>query len=414
MMTVRIELPSPHAAQLPILKSRKRFKVLACGRRFGKTTLSLIVAAETALRGGVAWIITPNYPQSTSTWENCVQTLGPAAIQKSEDLRRLRFPNGGILAVRSGHEPDSLRGDGLDLAVLDEAAFMPPTIWHNAVRPALSDRKGKALFLSTPNGLNWYFDLFHHAQSGDSRHWGAWQHPTTDNPYIPAGEVDAARGHMPELIFMQEYLAQFLDDSGAVFRGVRDVCVGEVQGRIDGHVYVVGCDWGRLHDATAYSVYDATAQRQVYLDRFTGIDFSIQRDRLVTLYQKYVPRLILSEENSIGLPQLEALKKMGLPVKGFKTTAQSKPPLIEGLALAMEQRQITLLNDQTLIGELLMYEQERRGDGGYKFSAPSGKHDDTVIATALSVYATRRKRGAGSARRGRGNRPRERLYSLPR
>ncbi len=98
--------------------------------------------------------------------------------------------------------------------------------------------------------------------------------------------------------------------------------------------------------------------------------------------------MILAEENSIGSVNIEALQAEGLPVRGFMTTSKSKAPLIDGLALAMEKEEIVLLNDPVLKHELMAYEM-KRNSMGWSYGAPSGSHDDTVIATALSLWASK-------------------------
>jgi len=386
--TTTIQLLKPHPRQAEILEHPARFKVVACGRRFGKSTAAMIAEIETALRGGNVWHITPNYPQSTDYWELLKRTVARAAVKKVESVRRLDFSGGGAITVRSGHEPDSLRGSGLDLAVLDEAAFMPADVWRGAIRPALSDRKGRALLLSTPAGLNWFYSAFMDGQNPDLADWQAWKLPTSTNPLIDPAEIAAAKLTLPAREFAQEYMADFIEDSGAVFRNVRKVATGAMQAPIQGHVYQFGVDWGRSHDYTVISVIDTSVEpvRQVCMDRFTEIGWDLQRDRLISLYETYLPSLIYAEANSIGQPQIEALQRIGLPVKPFHMTSASKGPLIEGLSLLIEKDALVLLDSAILRGELLAYKLERTPSGAFRYSAPPGMHDDTVVATAISLY----------------------------
>jgi hypothetical protein len=128
--------------------------------------------------------------------------------------------------------------------------------------------------------------------------------------------------------------------------------------------------------------------RQIYLERFNQIGWAVQRGRLAALYEQFKPRAILAEENSIGSVNIEALQAEGLPVRGYMMTSKSKAPLIDGLALAMEREEVVLLNDPVLKHELTAYEMKRTSTG-WSYSAPSGSHDDTVIATALSLWASK-------------------------
>lgn len=115
-----------------------------------------------------------------------------------------------IVEVRSSHDPSNLRGDGLDLAVMDEAAFHAPTVWRDVVRPALADRRGRAIFASTPNGKNWYYDLY---QAAERDGWARYQLPTSTNPHISPQEIDAMRAELPARTFAQEIDAQFADSA---------------------------------------------------------------------------------------------------------------------------------------------------------------------------------------------------------
>src|SRR5690606_11252102 len=128
--------------------------------------------------------------------------------------------------------------------------------------------------------------------------------------------------------------------------------------------------------------------RQIHLERFNQIGWAVQRGRLVTLYERFKPYVILAEENSIGSVNIEALRAEGLPVRGFNTTRKSKAPRIEALALATEKEEVVLLNHETLKHELMAYDMKRTSYG-WSYAAPSGGHDDTVMATALSLWATR-------------------------
>jgi len=126
------------------------------------------------------------------------------------------------------------------------------------------------------------------------------------------------------------------------------------------------------------------------LDRFSGVGWDLQRDRLKSLVQRWQPQIIWAEANSIGEPNIEALTREGLPVRPFFTTSKSKSPLIESLALAIERNDISLLDDPVLLGELANYSLQRLPSGAWRYSAPSGGHDDTVIATALAWYGAQR------------------------
>jgi hypothetical protein len=387
MQTATIKLKRPHAGQRAILDHPARFKVAACGRRFGKSELGKQALIDFILRGKRAWWISPSFRMASQAWGALKDTLYPIIAHKNETLRTIRLTTGGELRVQSGHDPDSLRGDGLDFAVLDEAAFLHPDVWQAAIRPALADRRGEAMFLSTPNGRNWFWTLYMLGQDVDRKDWQSWRLTTSANPIIAADEIEASRELLPDRLFRQEFLAEFTDDAGAVFRNVTGCATATAQdGPRDGGRYVFGVDWAKDYDYTVITVLDRDARTVAAVDRFNKVDWSTQRGRLAALAALWQPEAIWAEANSIGGPNIEALQAEGLPVIAFQTTAQSKGPLIESLALAFERSEIAIYDDPVLVGELQAFAMERLPSGRYRYGAPSGLHDDAVISLALAWH----------------------------
>jgi len=379
----------PHQGQAEVHNSPARFKVLAAGRRWGKTRLGVNECLDVAAQGGRAWWVAPSYKTSEVGWRP-LRRIGSkigAEIRKVD--RMINLPNGGSVQVRSADDPQSLRGEGLDFVVMDENAFMKEEAWTEALRPALSDRQGKALFISTPKGHNWFWRLFQRGQTGEDD-FASFQFPTSSNPYIVKEEIEAARKSLPERIFQQEYLAMFLDDAGGVFRRVMEAATAEEQDLpLDNHEYVFGVDWGQMVDFTVIIVLDITTKSVAYIDRFNQIDYIVQSNRLKALVNRFRPTTILAEVNAMGQPIVERLLEDGLPVQPFTTTNATKAEIIRGLQNAFENGEIKILNDPNLIGELQAYEQERTPSGLWKFGAPEGMHDDSVIALALAWWSTR-------------------------
>jgi len=311
-------------------------------------------------------------------------------ITTSESEHRLDMLNGGMIAVRSTHNPDLLRGAGLDIAILDEAAFMEPRVWAEVVRPMLMDRRGSALFLSTPFGRNWFWEVYKIGFDPEEPEWQSFHFPSMSNPLISPEEFESIQRTTSERVWREEYLAEFVEDAGQVFRGVRDAATAPTDSQPLPHRrYIFGVDWGRDNDYTCIAVIDADNMQMVALERFHQIGWALQRGRLKSLADKWQPSVIWAEANSIGGVNIEALQADGLPVRPFMTTARSKPPLIEGLALAIERGELALLPDEVLLSELVSYSVERMAGGGYRYNAPPGMHDDTVIAAALAYHGAR-------------------------
>ena len=431
---IEIQLAALHEGQQAIVDSSARFKVLACGRRFGKTLVALDMLTNRLLDGQNVAYFAPTYRMGAEVWRELKQNLHPLIRTMNEHEWRMELYTGGVLECWSlaNQAAETVRGRKYHFVVMDEAAlFDSAEVWHGAIRPLLTDYEGGALFASTPRGRNWFWHLYLQGQSDTFPEWESWRLPTAANPHIKTSEIEAARLGMPERFYKQEYEAVFLDDGGVVFRNVERVCVATPSltlphsnrgGNEDPHPLApsplrsegepiprqlnrqdaenaeeyreerhegcyFGVDWGKDNDFTCVSVMTRDG-RQIHLERFNQIGWAVQRGRLAALYERFKPRIILAEENSIGSVNIEALQAEGLPVKGFTTTSKSKTPLIDGLALAMEREEVVLLNDPVLKHELTAYEMKRTSTG-WSYSAPSGSHDDTVIATALSLWASK-------------------------
>ena len=272
--------------------------------------------------------------------------------------------------------------------VMDECAFIKEAAWAEALRPALSDRMGHALFISTPKGRNWFWRLWQQGQDDQAFDWQSWRFQTGDNPYIQPSEIEAARRNLPDRIFRQEYMAEFIEDAGIVFRRVMDAVTAVAQEQAtEGHQYVMGVDWGKHNDFTVLAMIDATTNELVTMDRFNQIDYQLQIGRLRVLYERFKPSNIIAERNSMGEPLIEQLSRDGLPVQAFTTTNASKAEAIDALALAFERGDLRILPDNVLIGELQAYEMDRLPSGMLRYSAPAGMHDDTVMSLALAWHA---------------------------
>ncbi len=222
----RVVLPRPLVHQLPVLLHPARNKVVVCGRRWGKTTAGLIAVVDGhgprgaghkgALEGGTVWWVAPTFPIASMIWRELKRALRDAWVEKSENERRIVLPGGGSVTVKSADNPDSLRGTGLDGVVLDEAAFMAREAWTEGLRPALADRQGWAVFLTTPKGMNWVHELYLAAETSPG--WNRWQRATSDNPKVPAAELAAARAELGPYAFAQEFEAQFVVVGGGMFK----------------------------------------------------------------------------------------------------------------------------------------------------------------------------------------------------
>lgn len=389
MRTVKITLPQLHQAQIKIKSERRRFNVIDCGRRFGKNVMLQDLAVNTFLAGKpVAWAA-PTYKMLLDDWKSISNIIAPANPRKNAQEKQLSLKidqlGDASIDFWSLDNANSIRGRKYALFIVNEAAFVPDLmdIWNLVVRPTLIDFKGSADFAGTPKGLNGFWQLFT-MQGAD---WMRWQMTSYANPHVPKSELDDAKNTLPQRVYEQEILAQFLEDGAGIFRHVRAAATSEsLSQAIPGHQYVIGVDWARSNDATVFKVIDINEQREVASDRMLDTDFASQRLRLKALCERFNNATVLAEQNSIGLPQIEELQRMGVAVQGFLTTNATKAEIVQALELAFERGEIRILNDETTINELMAFTGERLPSGLLRYAAPEGMHDDTVIALALAWW----------------------------
>jgi predicted phage terminase large subunit-like protein len=216
-------LPTLHDAQIEIASDDARYKVISAGRRFGKGMLGVSAAFKYASRGAKCRWIAPSYASDSyqSGWRLAAALAAQIPgitmhLQKREfDFSKV---GGGWLQFRTAEEPDSLRGEGIDFVVFDEAAHVSnlEDMWEQCVRPSLMDRRGDAWFISTPNGFNYFNTLY--LRGRDKADWQSFQFPTSSNPHIDFNEIQELRASLPSLVARQEIDAEFVQLAGALFK----------------------------------------------------------------------------------------------------------------------------------------------------------------------------------------------------
>jgi phage terminase large subunit-like protein len=253
MRTVKLRLPRPHPAQEAILHDHARFNVLVCGRRFGKTVLLLDRLIRPALAGQpVAWFA-PTEKYFDEVWREAVRLLEPVVTKADQQKKRIDLITGGVFDFWTLHNTDDPgRGRKYARIAVDEAAIAPrlERQWNEAIRPTLTDLEGDAWIASTPKGANHFKRMYDRAGVDG---WRAWQLPTTANPFIKPTEVEAARRELPNAVFRQEYLAEFVTDFGAVFKAATYYDPHEAPR--DGYREATGCDFAYTSKAGDWTVF---------------------------------------------------------------------------------------------------------------------------------------------------------------
>jgi hypothetical protein len=397
-----IKFPVLHPAQVVIRSHPARYRVLACGRRFGKTLLLEDEATEALVMGQRVAYFSLSFSQGREVWEDFKRMVHPIIKHKHETERRIETITGGILDMWSLDNQETAKnalGRKYDLVIIDEGSHVANLllIWDKTISPMLMDTGGRGLFASSPNGLNDFYTLFQRGNDPLFPDWKSFHYPTSANPYIRPEEIESARREKTAQAFAQEILAEFMADGSGVFRGVSKVTTAPFDARpMPGFRYVVGIDWAKMHDFTVIVVFCIETMEMVAIDRFNQIDYHFQRERLKVVIDRWKPVMNLVEWNSIGDVNIEELRRDGIEVTPFTMTANSKPPLIEELAIAVEKGKITLMPDPVLLNEMNAFTMTRGATGRPSYSAPSGGHDDTVIALALAYDAALRNKASGS------------------
>jgi hypothetical protein len=391
-----VRLYKPHSGQLDLhehtsFDKRTRFRIACCGRRFGKTMACANEIIEQALnvKSSNNWWVSPTYQQSMIAYRMVENALGATGliVDNLKSEKRITLVNGSSISFKSADNFNALRGEGVNFLVIDEAATIQREAWEQALRPTLSDKNGRALIVGTPKGRNWFYELFARGNDPEQPDYKSYSFPTWTNPLIPSSEIEEVRRSLPSDVFRQEYEAQFLEDSAGVFRNIRECVTGSFQEPVRGKQYFIGWDIAKHQDFSVLVCMDSN-RHVVAFDRFNQIDYSLQLSRVQAMAEKYRAS-VLMDSTGAGDPVLEQLRIRGVSVEGYNLSNQSKQQLIEHLAVGIEQRLLTFPQIDVLINELQIYEYEMTRAGNVRYNAPSGFHDDTVIALALAYWKSK-------------------------
>ena len=263
-LTIEADL---HPAQVEVWLSPARFRVVACGRRFGKTFLASLEILTYAIEhtGSVCWWVAPVHDQADIAFRMVLGAMSPgmlALCNVNLTKKTITLWHGARIVFKSADQDKNLRGEGVWFMVLDEAAFLAETAWFGALRPSLSDHVGDALLIGTFDGDNWFYDMYRMGQDPTETQYASWRFPTAANPHIEAAEIEHARKMLSREQFEQEYLANPLVYVGAVFDGedveravVRGIAYREQHGdspraRL---ALAAGVDWG-FNNPTVFEV----------------------------------------------------------------------------------------------------------------------------------------------------------------
>lgn len=386
----------PHEKQLIIHRSinneNYKYYVLNIGRQFGKTMLGINQMLYWAINDkgcNIAWV-TPIYKQGKKVFDEFEKVTVKSGLfeYNRSDLTIQGF--GSTINFFSGERPDNIRGNTFDYLIIDEMAFTRPELWSEVLSATVLVKGKKVIFISTPKGKN-HFNQLALQHNYDNRY--KYFHFTSyDNPMIDVADLDERKRNLPDHIFRQEYLAEFLDNASGLFKDVRKA----VSNNFDSNeVLFGGLDIGRADDYTVLTIINRS-QQMVYVERWRQDDWTNIINKVAEVINRFKAKTYV-EVNNQGDVFYEMLKKQcDELIEPYVTSSKTKPIMIEDLALAFEQGNITILNEGWLIDELeaftYIYDERTRG---VKYSAPQGLHDDAVISLALAIQSRKNLLNSG-------------------
>ena len=344
-----------------------------CGRRWGKSLISKQYTITEALAGKINAYITPTYSLAKVFFDEIAKIIPSEVATANKSDLVFKFATGGEIRFFTGERLDNLRGLKFHNVIIDEASYIPSLedAWNNAIRPTLTDYQGRALFISTPRGKDFFYRLY--LRNGD-KDFESFKYTTYDNPFINNDEIDSARASLPTAVFEQEYLANPMENAANPF-GMDFIRanIAEISGGVP---ICYGIDLAKSYDYSVIIGLDSFGHVCHY-DRFQS-DWNSTKAKIRLLHN--VPKVI--DATGVGDPIVEDLQKDDYMIEGFKFTSHSKQQLIEGLVLAIQQG-LVKYPEGSIVDELSLFEYVYTKTG-VRYSAPDGMHDDAVCGLALA------------------------------
>ncbi len=383
----------PHAGQRAFLEARAPIRVLACGRRWGKSEVVAVEIARMLLEPAprMVLLVAPSLEQAIIPFERVagfLRQVGHAPTLRRTPAPMLTLGQSRLWARSAVRGGLYLRGRKAHLIVVDEAAYVPEPVVMEVLMPMLSDTGGRLALVSTPRGKNYFYRLFLEGQQGSERVWSL-RSPSWQNPLLSPRTLMMQAQMMSERQFQVEYGAVFLDDAGQMFR--TEWIDRALMTRLTPQegLVVAGVDWARYRDYTAVAILQGTQESACMLEvrRWQGLAWAEQVQTLARLLEQHAVQRVLCDRTGVGDPLVESLQaSVRMQVEGLNFTRAVKQSLVEGLALMLERGRLQLLPDLALLQELYHFEVSAT-PGGVQMGAGHGFHDDLVMALALAVRA---------------------------
>jgi len=382
------ERPHLYPKQMAAIFDPKRYSAIEASTKAGKTAGCIAWIFEKALYGREGqnfWWVAPVSGQADIAFRRCLRAIPPDVGTANLTLKTITLINGAIIWFKSADKPDSLYGEDVHAAVIDEASRVKEPAWW-AVRSTLTATRGQIRLIGNVKGRkNWFYQIARKGEKGDDPSIGF--HKITAIDAVAAGvldqeEIDDAERLLPEAVFRELYLAEPSDDGGNPF-GLQHIKKCVLPAIVESQPVVFGIDVARKLDYTVATGLDLYGRVCRFFRSGGGAPSWESIYKGVAGVVKTTPALV--EENGVGDPVLERLQKdtPGSRYEGYTTTAASKQRLMEGLAVAIQKGEVGF-PDGPIRQELEQFEFEYTRTG-VRYSAPEGFHDDCVMSLALAV-----------------------------
>lgn len=380
----------PH--QIEVLTDPTPFKTLIWHRRSRKTSTAInkliIEALHPQKPPGVVWHVFPTHREAKdAVWMDPAMLFGimPDGVIDRINISDLtvKFVNGSVLMLKSADHPDSLRGSGPRMIVLDEFATMESRVYDEICFPIVLQNHGQLWVIGTPKGKNHLYEHYLRGQKGDPN-FKSWYLPASKSNILTPLQLKMAR-ELSKNTYLQEYECKWLEHSGVVFRGIEEIAVLSPQRPIPSVLYVAGVDLAKHKDYTVISIFRTDTNEQVYMGRWQQYNWPYQVKKLKALSKLYNDCLLVVEGSGIGDTIVDQLNLEEVPTTNFLTTAKSKRMMIEKLSIFIETFRIKLLHDEQLIKEFQDFTYKMGPNGHVYYGAISGSHDDIPMSIALAI-----------------------------
>lgn len=389
-----IQLPAPYKAQLPVLKAcfdkDTTYITLNGSRQVGKTVICTIATLKWALEtpGQCVMVVSPTDSQVKKVYKQILLMVEPmmffiksCKIQSGDS--EIIFRNGSIILFRSALSDNTLRGYSNTHLILDECAFIKEETWNTILAPTLTVRGKKVLFCSTPKCNNFFARLFHKGLEQIDKTYKSFKLTYHHNPYANVKFILDQQIILPDEVFRQEYLGEFIDSAGC-FRNINEVCILKKAIYQTTEQYYIGVDIAFKGDYTVAICLNSKNEMVDYV-RFNNTEIIHLTTTLKEFFNKWKPKKILIESNNQGLPVIQTLRSQGVQnLNEFATTGVSKPLMINQLIAAVGKKEIKLLNDEIIKSEFNAFVATITKTGSIKYAASYG-HDDIVMSIAIAL-----------------------------